>query len=159
MSTLVVVKDRQLCPVPIRGVFTLPTEDASVKCRCPAACEGMLLPSIPLEARAFQLYAYEMQTKLIEQQRTRGRELSGDIRLHGPFPSYEFNRHLVDINASLWAEAARPDKNGDEHPELALDAVFERDAFSPYSDYVYMATFLGYEYVDRQSVTGGLPLL
>src|SRR3990167_9010197 len=154
---LVVVKDKQLCPVPIRGVFTVPSEDAMVRCKCPAPCPGILLPKIPLEARQFQLLAYTFQDKLIAQQRTRGRELTGDVRLHGPFPSYDFNKHLTDVGASMWTEAARPDKNGDEHPELVLDAVFERDqAFSPYSDYVYVATFLGYEYVTRQTGSGGL---
>lgn len=155
---LVVVKDKQLCPVPVRGVFTVPSEDALVKCDCPERCEGILLPQIPLAARAFQLHAYELQSRLIERQRARGRELTGEIRLHGPFPSYDLNQHLTDVNAALWAEAQRPDQNGDEHPELALDAVFERDAFSPYSDYAYVATFLGYEYVTRQSDRGGLPL-
>jgi hypothetical protein len=158
--SLVVVKDKQLCPVPIRGVFTLPTEDALVRCVCPDKCEGILLPQIPLEARMFQIYAYQLQDRLIERQRARGRELTGDVRLHGPFPSYDLNHNLTDVKASLWAEAARRDANGDEHPELLLDAVFERDqAFSPYSDYVYLATFLGYEYVTRQSDEGGLPLL
>lgn len=157
---LVVVKDRQLCPVPIRGIFTVPAEDATVSCSCPAACQGLLLPNLPLGARQFQLHAYALQDKLIERQRARERELLGDIRLHGPFPSYDFNQNLVDVRASFWNEARRPDPNGDEHPEKALDAVFERDAaFSPYSDYVYMATFLGYEYFTRQSDKGGLPVV
>ena len=108
----------------------------------------------------FQLHASRLQDDLIAKQRARGRDLTGDIRLHGPFPSYDLNQNLVDVKASMWAEAQRPDKNGDEHPELVLDAVFERDeAFSPYSDYVYVATFLGLEYFTRESVTGGLPLV
>ena len=83
----------------------------------------------------------------------------GVVRLHGPFPSYDFNQNLSDVQAAVWRDAQRPDSNGDEHPELALGSVFERDlAFNPYADYVYLATFLGYEYFNRQSDTGGLPL-
>lgn len=159
MGTLIVVEGKELCPVPVQGIFTVPTEDALVKCNCPGDCAGLLLPQVPLAARQFQLHAYQLQDLLIERQRARGRQLHGEIRLHGPFPSYDFNQHLVDVKASMWSEAMRPDSNGDEHPELVLGAVFERErAFGPYCDYVYMATFLGYEYTTRQSVEGGLPV-
>lgn len=160
MPTLVVVKDRQLCPVPISGVFTLPAEDATVACTCPdQPCTGININTLPPQQRNFELLARQMVAQLIARQKARGREFTGRIALHGPQPSFDLNAHLVDVNASMWREAQRPDRNGDEHPELALDAVFEQDkAFSPYMDYRYQAEFLGYEYVTRQSVSGGLPL-
>lgn len=160
MSLLVQVKERRLCPVPIRGVFTLPSEDATVRCRCPEKpCEGIKLTEIPLKARTFQKHAYELKDKLIAAQRSREREFAGGLELHGPFPSYDLNQHLTDVRASMWQNALRPDQNGDQHPEVSLDAVFERDkAFNPYSDYYYTAMFLGYEYYTRKSSDGGLPL-
>lgn len=157
--SLVTVQDKRLCPVPITGVFTIPSEDALVSCNCPGPCKGISLPNIPLHARAFQLHAYEMKDKLIERQKVRGRDFVS-LSFHGPFPSFDFNNNLTDIKASLWNDAVRKDQNGDEHPEEALVAVFEvDDAFSPYSDYQFRAMFLGYEYVTRQSDRGGLPLL
>ena len=89
-----------------------------------------------------ELYVLEMGDRFKQRMAVRGYEQAGEMALHGPWPSYEFNRHLVDVNASMWREAQRPDRDGDEHPEKMLDAVFERDAASPYSDYLIVGDFL-----------------
>ena len=146
MTAIIISPELELSLVERRGIFTIPTEDATLTCNCPKglACGGIAFDKIPLKHRTFEMHARELAKRFIERQAVRGYELVGDdLRLHGPFWSYDFNNTLTDINSSLFKDAQRQDRNGDTHPELVLGAVFERDlAFNPYVDYRVVGQFL-----------------
>ena len=146
MTGLLVAPDLDIVLVKRQGSFTLPAENGTVACLCPQGrpCGGVDIDKLPQTEAAFFGVAKDMGNRFIERQKPRGFEfpLSGQLVLHGPFPSYEFNRRLADVESSVFRDAMRRDRNGDEHPELALDVVFERDAFSPYVDYVFVGMFL-----------------
>lgn len=146
MTELLVAPDLDTVLFERRGIFTVPAEDAPVRCWCTEGkpCQGVDIDKLPQSFHAFVMWAKQMGQMFIERQKPRGFEfpLSGAMRLHGPFPSYELNQHLFDVESTSLKEAMRRDKEGLEHPEKALDFVFERDAFSPYVDYVFVGNFL-----------------
>ena len=147
MTAIVVAPELELCLTEKRGIFTVPAEDCLVRCNCPYGlpCEGILVRGIGLQHRKFELLAHDMETRFVERQAVRGFELMGnELRLHGPFWSYDFNSHLSDIEAAALKEAQRRDANGDQHPEKALGVVFEREehAYAPYRDYLLVGQFL-----------------
>ena len=147
MTAIIVAPDLELCLVQRDGVFTVPAEDCLVRCNCPMnrPCGGILIRQIAVANRKFELLAHDMEQRFLDRQQVRGYELvNNELRLHGPFWSYDFNAHLADVGSSVWGEAVQPDKNGDEHPENALPFVFERDetAFAPYRDYIIVGQFL-----------------
>ena len=146
MTGILVAPDLGVVLIRRQGSFTLPQENATVACLCPERkpCGGVDIDKFPQSEASFMHVAKDMGNRFIERQKPRGFEfpLSGQLVLHGPFPSYEFNTRLADAESSMFRDAKRPDKNGDEHPELALPFVFERDAFSPYADYVFVGMFL-----------------
>ena len=147
MAAIVVTPDLERCLVELVGVFQVAAEDSLVSCLCPQQrpCGGMRIRNIGVADRAFELHAHQLEMTFIERERARGYELAdSDLRLHGPFWSYDFNHTLTDDGASAWREAKRPDRNGDEHPELALPFVFERDetVANPYRDYLIVGRFL-----------------
>ena len=93
-----------------RGIVTVPVEDATVSCPCVMGkpCHGLLVNGLPLTARALELHMRAMGDRFIARMRVRGYEWSGkDLRLHGPWVSYEFNQRLVDVEAAIWAQAKR----------------------------------------------------
>lgn len=122
-----------------RGILTVPQEDAIVSCSCitSKSCKGLGLNNLPLIARHLQRYCLQMAEKFQERMRIRGYQLQGNLRLHGPWPSYEFNQHLVDVESSLWREAQRQ-----SDPTIVLPLVVDRTATSPYSDYLLVGQFL-----------------
>lgn len=159
MSGLIVAPELNKVLVAKHGTFTFPAEDAVIWCRCArglSPCEGIEPNKIPQEQRKFELLVKDMGDLFIRQQQPRGLEwVEGDLRLHGPFPSMDFNKHLVDVESSQWRDAMRPDRNGDPHPELALDMVFEQEgAFNPYVDYKVIAHFLRREVLTEVVVNG-----
>jgi len=88
--------------------------------------------------RPLELHLKAMGRRFIERMAVRGYEWTGgDLRLHGPWVSYEFNQKLVDIEAVAWREAQSHDD-----PSLVLPFVIERAATSPYSDYLLIGQFL-----------------
>ena len=123
MPVVLVAPERELAKVVRRGILTVPGEDALVRCLCPKPCAGMA--KLPLQARKLERYALEMGARFTERMAVRGYGLIGELRLHGPWPSYELNRNLSDVNAENWE-----------------DMVFEQDAMSPYSDYLLVGEFL-----------------
>lgn len=144
MVALVVAPDLELSKVERRGILTVPSEDATASCRCPAGqpCEGLRLGMLPLASRTLEKYALEMADRFISRLAVRGYDLIGqEVRLHGPWVSYEFNQRLADVESSVWNEAMRRNEDGDDDPAKALGFVFER-AFSPYSDYLLVGEFL-----------------
>lgn len=128
------------CLVERRGILTVPSEDAKAVCNCPGGrpCNGLIVRELPLHMRALELHVIKMEKKFVSRLAARGCELVGGLKLHGPWPSYDFNNRLTDIQTSMWEEAKRADD-----PGLTLTAVFERDmAFNPYSDYLLVGDFL-----------------
>ena len=145
MPGILIAPDLDLVLVERRGIFTVPAETATVSCSCPQRkpCKGVEVTRLPQEQHVFAGWAKEMGEMFIARQKPRGFEwVQGNLWLHGPFPSYEFNQRLQDIETSMIKAAQRKDQNGDEHPELALPLVFERDAFGPYVDYLFVGKFL-----------------
>lgn len=123
-----------------RGVVTVPQEDAVISCGCLLGrpCNGLALSELPLPARTLELYMREMGSRFVARMRVRGLEwVGGDLRLHGPWVSYEFNEKLVDVESSIWGQAVREDD-----PASVLPFVGNRDAASPYSDYVLVGDFI-----------------
>ena len=146
MTGILVAPDLGTVLVERRGIFTLAAENATVACLCPERkpCGGVDIDRLPQTETAFMHAAKDMGQRFIARQKPRGFEFptSGRLVLHGPFPSYELNTRLSDIETSMIKDAQRRDRNGDEHPECALPLVFERDAFGPYADYVFIGEFL-----------------
>jgi len=143
MTALVVVPELDISKVERRGVLTVPSEDAAVSCNCTRnrPCRGLIPGKMPLEARTLERHVLEMGTRFIERMQVRGYDLLGDLKLHGPWVSYEFNTRLADAESATWGEAMTPNSDGDDDPAKAVGFVFER-AFSPYSDYLLVGDFL-----------------
>ncbi len=140
MPSIVVTPDLNLVIVEERGVVTVPIEDATVRCNCPVGipCAGLDVDKMPLEARTLQQHLYMMGQKFIERMEIRGFKHTGKpLRLHGPWPSYDFNNNLANMESSLWAEAKAKDD-----PSLVLGYVFDRETFNPYMDYLLIGEFL-----------------
>ena len=124
-----------------RGILTVPSEDALVSCACVTggrSCNGLQPNQLPLNAWVLEKYVREMGTRFIERMRVRGFEWVGsELLLHGPWSSYEFNRTMVDVESSLWAEAKRLDD-----PSLILPLVIEQPKLGGYMDYLLVGRFL-----------------
>ena len=122
-----------------RGIVTVPDELATVSCDClrRKPCSGLAVRSLPLDARALELQMLSMGQRFTERMAVRGYELIGGLGLHGPWPSYEFNKHLANIEADAWKQAER-----EQDLSHVLPFVFERDAASPYKDYLLVGEFL-----------------
>ena len=134
MPAIVVAPDLSLVKVVRRGILTVPVEDAAARCACPSpSCSGLDVNTLPLTARALQKHVLLMGQRFIERMRVRGYELVGTLRLHGPWPSYDFNNTLADIESA--------GLNSDD-PADALGVVHNRQAFNPYSDYLLVGEFL-----------------
>lgn len=145
MTGLLIAPDLDRVVIKRQGIFTLPAEDALVRCGCNGRpCSGVDASHLPQEWAKFETTARRLGDMFIERQAIRGFEwVSGSMRLHGPFPSYDFNRHLADVESEAMRQAGKRDKADDmEHPERTLGIVFEREAFNPYVDYVFVASFL-----------------
>ena len=122
-----------------KGVLTVPKEEATVSCDCATGrgCRGLVVSDLPLEARDLQLYVEAMGKRFIERQRVRGCEWMGEMRLHGPWESYEFNKTAMHIENEAWRRAAQ-----EQDLSYVLPYVIDRDGTSPYSDYVLLGNFL-----------------
>lgn len=147
MTAIVVAPDLDRALVVIAGIFQVPAEDALVSCACPHGqdCNGIRIRDISVANRAFELLAHQMEQEFVAKRRARGEELANtDMRLHGPFWSYDFDHRLTDEGSSTWRDAKRKDTNGDEHPEITLPLVFERDTTvsNPWRDYAIEGLFL-----------------
>lgn len=122
-----------------RGVLTVPKEDATASCDCVARkpCRGLVVRDLPLEVGPLQRYVEEMGRRFIDRQQVRGCEFMGEMRLHGPWESYEFTKTAMYIENEAWRRAA---KEGDL--SYVLPYVIERNGTSSYSDYVLLGNFL-----------------
>jgi len=121
-----------------RGIVTVPNELAKAACRCPGPCNGISINTLPLPLRPLEIHLRQMGDRFIDRMRVRGFEwVGGDLRLHGPWVSYEFNQHVADVESAAWREAERS-----EDPSAILPFVFEQDAASPYSDYLLVGQFI-----------------
>ena len=144
--------ESELCPVVRSGTLTVPKEHASARCHgvrtgqeCGAInCQGFRVADLDLQQRTLAADLLQAGAKFVERMAVRGyTQVGTGLWVHGPFPSYDFNAHLADVQSSLFAEAERPDEYGDPHPEKVLGLVFEHErAFNPYLDYVFLANFM-----------------
>ena len=144
MPGIIIAPNLDTVLVQRQGIFTLPAEDAIVGCNCQfkKPCGGVDIDKLPFEVVAFFHTAKAMGSRFIERQVARGFEYVGPMVLHGPFPSYDLNRNLADLESSRLKEAMRRDHDGFEHPEMSLEFVFERDEIGNYADYVFVGDFL-----------------
>ena len=79
-----------------------------------------------------------MGDKFIGQMKSRGLEwVGGDLRLHGPWPSYEFNKTMADIESQAWKDAEKEDDL-----THVLQYVIEQPVQGGYSDYVLVGDFM-----------------
>lgn len=122
-----------------KGVLTMPKEDATVSCDCVPGrpCRGLVVRDLPLEAGPLRRYVEEMGKRFIARQAARGCEFLGEMRLHGPWESYEFNQTAMYVENEAWKRAAAEDDL-----TYVLPYVIERNGTSPYSDYVLLGNFL-----------------
>ena len=139
MTSLLVTPELGKSLVWKRGILTMPKEDATVSCDCVARkpCRGLVVRDLPLEAGPLQRYVEEMGRRFIDRQRVRGCEFMGEMRLHGPWESYEFNKTLTYIEDAAWKRAEQ-----ESNLSHVLPFVIERNGTSPYSDYVLLGNFL-----------------
>ena len=137
MTSLLVAPELGMSLVWKKGVLTVPKEEATVSCDCATgrSCRGLAVGD--LEARSLQLYVEAMGKRFIERQRVRGCEWMGEMRLHGPWESYEFNKTAMHIENEAWRRAAQ-----EQDLSYVLPYVIDRDGTSPYSDYVLLGNFL-----------------
>lgn len=139
MAGLVIAPDLARSLVVERAYVTVPHEHALWNCDCALRkpCQGFLPGQLPLELHTLETMLLEMGAKFQQKLALRGYELAGDLYVHGPWVSMEFNQHITDIESSLWQRSV--DEND---PSLVLPFVFERDAASPYSDYLLVGNFI-----------------
>lgn len=139
MTSIIVTPELERSIVTRRGIVTVPVEMATVSCNCVARkpCAGLVVDKLPLSVRELERHLRGMGDKFISRMRVRGYEWMGDIKLHGPFDSYEFNEHMANVESELWRRASR-----DDDPSHVLPLVFERNAASPYKDYLLVGDFL-----------------
>ena len=139
MTSLLVSPELGKSVVWRRGILTVPNEDAAISCNCVARrpCRGLVVGDLPLEVRKLQLYVQEMGTRFVERLKVRGYEWLGEMRLHGPWESYEFNKMAQNIEDAAW-------KRAEKESDLShvLPFIIEKDGTSPYSDYVLLGNFL-----------------
>ena len=147
MTAFVVSQSLEKALVVKRGTVQIEAVDAKASCLCSenvlmGNCPGIRLTALPAEMHAMEYHLRGVQDMFIERQRARGYEFTGmEMPLHGPFASYDFMHVMVDVNDSRLADAAKQDRNGDEHPELALPVVFERQE-NGFRDYVFVGRFI-----------------
>jgi len=139
MTGVVVSPELGISKVVRRGIVTVPMEMASVSCDCVRrqSCQGLVVRELPLTARGLELKLLEMSDLFIERMRVRGYEPVGGLRLHGPWPSYNFNERLADIESEAWKRAER-----EQDLSYVLPFIIEPQASNPYSDYLLVGDFL-----------------
>ena len=139
MTALVITPELERSLVTKRGIVTVPDEDATVSCFCVRGqnCSGIVVNELPVEASVLEGHMRMMGTKFIGQMKRRGLEwVGGDLRLHGPWPSYEFNKTLADIESQAWKDAEQTgDLNG------VLPYVIEQPTKGEYADYLLVGDF------------------
>ena len=140
MVGLVITPSLEQSLIQRRGIVTVPDEDAKVSCQCVRGepCHGIEVSKIPLEARTLENHMRMMGDRFIGRMRARGVEwVGGDLKMHGPWPSYQFNKTLQDVNSSLWAQAEREDDLN-----FVLPMVLEQPTENGYSDYLLVGDFM-----------------
>ena len=140
MTALVLTPSLEKSLVTKRGIVTVPDEDATASCLCVRRqnCPGIVVSQLPVESATLERYMVEMGTRFIDRMRVRGLELVGsDLRLHGPWPSYEFSKTAANIEDQAWKDAER---EGDA--SYALPFIIEQPVKGEYSDYFLVGDFI-----------------
>lgn len=94
MTQLLIAKDLTPRKVQRRGTITVPAEMARL------TCKGMRIRDIPLIHRDLEKVLHEAATRMIARQAVRGAKYydHDGVHVYGPFPSYGFDDHLLDID-------------------------------------------------------------
>ncbi len=140
MTALVITPSLEKSLVTKRGIVTMPVEDATVSCLCVKGqnCNGIVVNKLPVEASVLESHMRMMGDKFIGQMGRRGLEwVGGDLRLHGPWPSYEFNKTLADVESQSWKDAEKEDDLNH-----VLQYVIEQPVEGGYSDYLLVGDFM-----------------
>ncbi len=140
MVGLVITPSLEKSLVVKRGIVTVPDEDATASCLCVSGqnCAGIIVSQLPVESATLERYMLEMGTRFIDRMKVRGLEpVGGDLRLHGPWPSYEFSKTAADIESQAWKDAEREDDLNH-----VLQYVIEQPVQGGYSDYLLVADFM-----------------
>jgi hypothetical protein len=140
MVGLVITPSLEKSLVTKRGIVTVPDEDATASCLCVSGqnCVGIIVNQLPVESATLERYMLEMGTRFISRMKARGLEpVGGDLRLHGPWPSYEFSKTAADIESQAWKDAEREDD-----ASHALPFIIEQPVKGAYSDYVLVGDFI-----------------
>lgn len=140
MTALVLTPNLEKSLVTKRGIVTVPDEDATASCLCVRRqnCPGIIVNQLPLESATLERYMLEMGTRFLDRMKVRGLELVGsDLRLHGPWPSYEFSKTAADIESQAWKDAER---EGDA--SYVLPFIIEQPVKGAYSDYLLVGDFI-----------------
>ena len=140
MTALVLTPNLEKSLVTKRGIVTVPDEDATASCLCVRRqnCEGIIVKQLPVESAVLERHMTEMGTRFIDRMKVRGLELAGgDLRLHGPWPSYEFNKTLADVESQAWKDAERTGDNS-----YLLPFIIEQPVKGEYSDYLLVGDFI-----------------
>lgn len=140
MPGLVLTPSLEKSLVTKRGIVTVPDEDATVSCLCVRnqPCPGIVVSQLPVAAATLEAHMRMMGDKFVDRMRVRGLEwVGGDLRLHGPRPSYEFNKTMADIESQAWKDAEREDDL-----THVLQYVLEEPVENGYSDYYLVGDFM-----------------
>ena len=139
MTAVVITPSLEKSLITRRGVVTVPAEDATASCECVSGknCHGLDVWKLPLEAQTLEKHMRMMGDRFVSRMKARGLEAVGGLLLHGPWPSYEFNRTMADVESSLWKQAAREDD-----ASYVLPFIIEQPEESGYSDYLLVGDFL-----------------
>ena len=94
MTEILIAKDLVPRKVQRRGTITVPAEMATLVCR------GKRIDDIPLVHRRLERTLREAAIRMIARQAVRGVKYydHDGVHVYGPFPSYEFDGHLLDID-------------------------------------------------------------
>lgn len=139
MTAIVITPSLEKSLVKRRGIVTVPDEDAKVSCSCVGgkSCDGLDVWKLPLEARTLENHMRMMGDRFVSRMKARGLEPFGGLLLHGPWPSYEFNRTMADVESSLWKQAVREDD-----ASYVLPFIIEQPEEGGYSDYLLVGDFI-----------------
>lgn len=140
MTSVVITPALERSLVIKRGIVTVPDEDASVSCLCVRGqnCGGIVVNQLPVAASTLESYMRVMGDKFVSRMGARGLEwVGGNLRLHGPWPSYEFNKTAADMESQAWKDAEREDDLNH-----VLQYVIEQPVENGYSDYLLVGEFM-----------------
>ncbi len=137
-----------------RAHVTVPIEIANQRCGCTHRqpdCRGFSPGDLPVEAGPLAQALLSVGKAWIRAMSVRGRDLRGDIRVHGPWRSMDFAENVSDPTDSMWEKAReKPREYGTyADPTEVLGAVFSPNPNSPNADYYLVGQFVARDYIQE----------